>query len=79
MALALKSWSAALTRTRFLPPREKSPTFTVALASMEMRSTVVSASAAALTRLTCSKIALVAGSFFWVCSWPLWSDSSPTD
>jgi hypothetical protein len=37
VALGLNSWSAALTRTRFLPPREKSPTLTVALASIEMR------------------------------------------
>lgn len=54
------------------PLGEKSPTLTGALASMEMRTVAASLSAAALTRLTCSKIASLAASFFGVCSWPLW-------
>ena len=64
LAVGVKSWSATLTRTRFLSPREKSPTFTVALASMDMRTTCASVSAAALTRLSCSKMASVTRSFF---------------
>src|SRR3989442_4941242 len=34
-----KSWSAAEVATRLLPPREKGPTLTVALASIEIRRT----------------------------------------
>ena len=46
-------------------PREKGPTFTVASASMETRSTAGLASAAVLTALSCAKMASISGTFFW--------------
>ena len=55
----LKSWSPALRSSRLLPPREKQPIFTAALASMEMRSTWSARSASGLITPNCAKIALV--------------------
>src|SRR6266508_1891687 len=69
VADGLKSWSQAAVSVRLLPPRAKGPTFTVALASMEMRKVSGAASAAAFISLTCSKIASGSGIFFWVHSW----------
>lgn len=60
----LKSWSAALMVTRVLPPLEKFPNNTVALASSEIRRMVSSSSASLCSLASWSKIASVSGSFF---------------
>lgn len=46
IASGAKSWSEALTCARVLPPCEKGPTLTVALASIEIRNSCGAASAA---------------------------------
>ncbi len=79
VATGLKSWSAALVGTRLLPPRAKGPTLTVALASIESRNTCEASSASSLRCFTWAKMASVSGSFFGAGSWPLFSDSTPTD
>ena len=59
-----KSWSQASVSTRFLPPLEKGPILTVALASSDSLKIVGSSLASALTNANCSKIASVSGIFF---------------
>jgi hypothetical protein len=49
-----------------LPWRENGPTFTVALASMERRSTLSSSAAASCTLLNWSKMASIFAIFFWL-------------
>ena len=70
VASGLKSWSAALVPIRLLPPREKGPILTVALASIDTRRVSSARSAWALTCFTCSKMASVSLTFFAGGTWP---------
>ena len=76
MFFGAKSWSQAAVSIRFLPFRENGPTFTPALASNESRNTVGSATAAALTIASWSKMASVKAIFFEVSFFQLCWDSN---